>query len=242
MRTVAKVVWDDKWILENIHKYSIITDLCNAYNESHGTTFSRSTINQHLSRKLNITSLATWTDEQRQWLKDNHDKFGSYQLAADMFNERFHTKRSHRSLHAELRRQGLLIDIEKVQSNWNYPRRVPIGTIVDDGDGYLKIKVGTEYNSSGWVRYHRYLYEQAHGRNSIPKGYKIMFLDGDKRNYDVNNMVAVPASYFALMNKLKLKSMYPEVTLAGIKWCDLYTLLKRDGWILKRGTFKNILD
>ena len=79
------------------------------------------------------------------------------------------------------------------------------------------------------------MYEQKHGK--IPKGYKIMFLDGDKQNYSDDNMVAVPASYFALMNKLELRSVFPEINLAGIQWCELYSALKKKGYKLSRGEF-----
>ena len=64
-----------------------------------------------------------------------------------------------------------------------------------------------------------------------------MFLDGDKRNYSDDNMVAVPASYFALMNKLELHSVFPDINLAGIKWCDLYSALRKKGYKLSRGEF-----
>jgi hypothetical protein len=226
--------WNDTWIKENIGKYESTSEMCKAYQKETGHNCVPHSFRTHIQRKFNHFSGLTWTEEELNWVTENFPRLGGLKCAPE-FEKRFGKKRSHTAIMTFAHRHGIFVDEDAIEANKNYSRRVPIGTIVDDGDGYLKIKVGPEYSSSGWVRYHRYLYEQKHGK--IPRGYKIMFLDGDKRNYSDENMVAIPASYFALMNKLNLHSEFPEINFAGIQWCDLYSALRKKGYRLSRGEF-----
>lgn len=225
MRRKNNIVWHDEWIIANKNNYPSILEFYKAYVEKIDSTIHRQAFTTHLTR-MGIHSNLSWTDEEKQWLVENFCRLGSLKCV-EPFEQKFGKRREHRSLEACARRLGLLVDDEVVIANRNYPRRVPIGTIVDDGDGYLKIKTG--HGSSGWERYHRYIYKKEHG--AIPKGHKIVFLDGNRQNYSVENMVAVPASYLALMNNWKLKSQEPEITKASIKWCELYELLKKSNYV-----------
>jgi len=226
--------WNDGWIKANSERFDSITVMWNNYQAETGHICKEQSFRTHLKRKFNRLSNLSWTEEEEAWLRENFPRLGGKKCEIE-FEKKFGKKKSQRALMTYANRRGIYVDEDAVIANRNYPRRVPIGTIVDDGDGYLKIKVGTEYSSSGWVRYHRYLYEQRHGK--LPKGYKIMFLDGNKQNYSDDNMIAVPASYFALMNKLELHSEFPDVNFAGIKWCELYAALRKKGYKLKRGEF-----
>lgn len=225
MRT--NITWNDEWILENKSRYQSISELYTAYVEQVEVVHKQA-FRTHLARK-DIHSSLTWSETERQWLKENFPRLGGLKCV-EPFYKTFHKRRSHRAFMAEAGRLGLLVDEDVVIANRNYPRRVPIGTIIDDGEGYLKIKTGK--GSSGWERYHRYVYEKEHGK--IPKGHKIIFLDGDRRNYSIENMVAVPCSYLAYMNKLKLKSNEPEITKTSIAWCELYELLKNNNYVSER--------
>lgn len=227
MRQKTNIKWNDEWILSNRDKYYLHTEFHKAYcEEVDNVTYIA--FKSHIRRKFNFNSQATWTNDEKAFIRYNFPRMGGLKCS-EAFKQKFGKCRSHRSIEAEARRQGLLVDEDVVLANKNYSRRVPIGTIVDDGDGYLKIKTGV--GSSGWERLHRHIYEKEHG--SIPEGYKIVFLDGNKQNYDKDNLVAVPSSYLALMNNFKLKSSEPEVTKTAIKWCDLYELLKKEEIIME---------
>lgn len=224
--------WNDDWIKENLNKYDSVSEMWEAYQKETGHICIQHSFRTHCKRKYNHFSGLTWTESEIVWVKRNYPEMGGSKCASE-FEKVFGKKRTIASVVATAHRNGVYVSENTVEKNRNYTRRVPLGTTVDDGDGYLKIKVGVEYSSSGWVRYHRYLYEQRHGK--MPKGYKIMFLDGNKQNYADDNMLAVPASYFALMNKLNLRSEFPDINLASVKWCDLYSALKKKGYILCRG-------
>jgi hypothetical protein len=76
--------------------------------------------------------------------------------------------------------------------NWR-----PVGTILTDGEGYQRIKVreakpGEHYgfgNVRVWPLMQRHVWEQAHG--PIPKGYNVVFKDGNKQNVALNNLELV---------------------------------------------------
>ena len=72
-------------------------------------------------------------------------------------------------------------------------REQPIGAERVSKDGYVEVKVaeGLQDRPNGNFRMkHHVVYEQAHG--AIPDGCNVVFADGDRRNFDPDNLVAVP--------------------------------------------------
>ena len=68
---------------------------------------------------------------------------------------------------------------------------VPIGTI-SVRDGYPMIKVCNYKGVKNWTFYHRYVWEQHNG--PVPKGYKILHLNGDRFDCSIENLRCVPDS------------------------------------------------
>lgn len=73
-----------------------------------------------------------------------------------------------------------------------------------DKDGYIQVKVKLHSNAEGrWNNYrykHVLIWEQANGRHIPPKT-AIIFADGDKRNFDPDNLVAVPRRTLLVINR-----------------------------------------
>ena len=80
--------------------------------------------------------------------------------------------------------------------------RVPVGTERESKDGYIVVKVaeeaGTPMSKDNWKLKHVHAYEQAHG--AVPQGCVVCFADGDRRNFDPANLVAVPRRLVGIMN------------------------------------------
>ena len=77
-------------------------------------------------------------------------------------------------------------------------------------NGYVKIK-----NAAGkWVYKHTYLYEQANGK--APEGRIVIFLDGKKDNFSLDNLAAVTRDEQIKLTKLKLRFSDPALTQTGI--------------------------
>lgn len=108
--------------------------------------------------------------------------------------------------------------------NWK-----PIGTILPDSDGYLRIKVreaifGTEPTGFGnvrvWPMLQRHTWEQHNG--PVPAGHVVAFKDHDRRNCAIENLELIPRSELARRNRMW--TVYPRELAEAIQ---LNGVLKR---------------
>ena len=65
----------------------------------------------------------------------------------------------------------------------------------------------------------RYVWEQAHG--PIPPGHRIIHLDGDPLNCELDNLYCIPDKMVPVLNKNHWLTGDREHTLAAIKLCEL---------------------
>lgn len=63
-------------------------------------------------------------------------------------------------------------------------------------DGYIEIKVGI----NKWIGKHRYIWEQHH-KKEVPKGYAVLFLDGDNRNFEIDNLKIISRGALLILNR-----------------------------------------
>lgn len=77
--------------------------------------------------------------------------------------------------------------------------RKPIGYERVNVDGYTEVKVK---QPNVFKLKHRIIYESKYG--NIPAGYKVIFADRDKSNFDINNLILVSNSQELIMNKNNL--------------------------------------
>ena len=94
-----------------------------------------------------------------------------------------------------------------------------------DKNGYIEIKIK---EPDIWQSKHRYIYEQYHGK--IPEKHKVIFLDGNNRNFDIDNLKLVSSAEELIMNNNKLRYNNKELTESGILIAKI---------ISKRGKLKN---
>ncbi len=181
-----------------------------------------------------------YTKEQREFIiKNNHLK--TSQELADMFNKRFGTNitkvniknfRGNNHLNSGLngqfkkgniphnkgKRQNDYMSIESIEKTkatrfkkGNIPaNHRDVGSERITKDGYIEIKI-KEPNK--WQLKHRYIYEKKYGK--IPKGYNLIFLDGNRKNIDLSNLKLVSKSEDLIMNKNKLFTTDKNITNTG---------------------------
>ena len=102
----------------------------------------------------------------------------------------------------------------------------PIGYEAVNTGGYIKVKVADKPVKAGdnWRLKHHLIYEREHGQ--IPDGCMILFADHDKRNFDPDNLVAVPRSLHSFIsangigywNRESLETAMNIAKLAHIKY------------------------
>ena len=81
-------------------------------------------------------------------------------------------------------------------------------------DGYVEIKVKDGCLNNNWEYKHRYIYEKEKG--NIPPGYKVIFADGDKLNFDLDNLILVSNSQELIMNQKGFFLKEKELTKTGV--------------------------
>lgn len=113
-----------------------------------------------------------------------------------------------------------------------FSKRCSIGSECASG-GKIYVKVAENVITSGnsrlnengnWREKKRYMYEKYNG--SIPSGYHIIHLDGNKQNFEQNNLYAIPPKINMVMGAKKWFSQDKDITLTGIKWCELFYATK----------------
>lgn len=77
-------------------------------------------------------------------------------------------------------------------------------------DGYIEIKVA-EPNT--WELKHRVVWEKEKGK--IPRGYAVIFADGNRQNTDINNLMLVSRKELLVMNGNGLIKEDAELTKTG---------------------------
>lgn len=82
-------------------------------------------------------------------------------------------------------------------------RDFDIGRERVDGDGYIEVKVklhsGKEGRYSNYRLKHILIWEKVHGQK-LPPNTVVVFADGNKRNFDPDNLVAIPKRIWVRIN------------------------------------------
>lgn len=177
-----------------------------------------------------------YTDEMKQFILDNYK--GRYnQELADLFNQRFNTNITSRTIKSykanNKLNSGLTGKFRKGQIPHNKgkkmpkevyekvkhtmfakgnvpPNHRPVGSERISKDGYIEVKVA---EPNKWRLKQRVVYEEAKGK--IPEGCPIIFLDGNKRNFDIDNLRCITRSELLYLNCNGLNNSN-EITETGI--------------------------
>ena len=214
--------YNDKWIFEHREVYTNWKDLCTVYNETFGTNYCYNTFKSHCNREMRLRSDIPYTEEQDKWLIENYPKLGRNKTTAE-FNKQFHTNKNVSSRRIHCIRLGLKVSDERkrIRAVENTNRYHEPGTIVKKDHDYLFIKKP----DGKWEQLQRFIFSNSVG--CIPKDHIIVFLDGNKQNFEPRNLVAIPRKYSAIMTKNNFWSEFSEITETGIKWCELYEVLSK---------------
>ena len=87
----------------------------------------------------------------------------------------------------------------------------PVGTLRVNGSGYVDRKIA---DPDVWKCEHQLVWEEAHG--PIPKGMKMIFLDGNKQNTALENLELISAAEMLAMNRERMHTTDPELTRTGV--------------------------
>lgn len=87
-----------------------------------------------------------------------------------------------------------------------------IGSTRLDTDGYIMIKIA---EPNKWQLFQRYVWEKENGRK-LQKNECVIFLDGNKENFEPDNLMAIKRSELARINQNHRVTNNKDLTKAGV--------------------------
>lgn len=184
------------------------------------------------------TTLHIWSDEEKAYLKEitpgRH-----YKDIHELMNKKFEYQFTFRQVAGAIKRYkfktGYTGRFEKGSVPFNKGTKgltgpnktsfkkgnVPanhksVGSERTDKDGYTLVKTA---EPDRWELKQRIIYEKNKGK--IPKGEMVIFLDGDRGNFDINNLELVSRNKLLTLNRNNLIKDDADMTRIGINIADV---------------------
>lgn len=136
----------------------------------------------------------------------NTGRTGRFEKGQIPYNKGIHTKTVGRMAETQFKKGNLPHNTK------------PIGYERVSKDGYIEVKIAMRRSDTGdknnFVPKHRLIWEKANG--PIPKGCNIIFLDGDKRNFELDNLALVTNAENLELIRSGLRSNNPQLTETGV--------------------------
>lgn len=107
---------------------------------------------------------------------------------------------------------------------------IPIGTELDI-DGYIYVKINDiplAPKTVNWIQKHRLIWEQTHERK-VPENHAVVFVDGNRRNFDPNNLLLIHRSALVCFNKTGRQNDDPEIIKSRLLLHEVDQKAKRKG-------------
>ncbi len=165
-------------------------------------------------RHKNCERAIYWSKEpeMESWMLEN-DHGQRFDELSDAFRERFGFGLSRGQVNIFRASHGTQVR----RSHGGGNTRVPVGTERAGKDGYIIVKVREDaivpMSKDNWMLKHVHVYEKTHGK--VPDDHVVYFADGDRRNFDASNLVAVPQNVVGILNGMRAR---------GTTWHDAETL------------------
>jgi HNH endonuclease len=180
-----------------------------------------------------------YSPEQVKYIKEQVTGRTTHELT-DMFNAHFNLTLRRSQIRAFVRNNGLKSGVDcrfktgheptnkgmKGTGGWepthfkkghkphNYK---PVGTERVNGEGYVDIKIA---DPNKWRAKHVLIWEKENG--PVPPGHAIIFGDGNRRNFEIDNLIKVTRRQLGMMNQKGLISNHADLTRTGVLVADLY--------------------
>lgn len=220
-----------EWLAKH-HNTVKLEDLVKMFNETFNTDYTKSAIWHKIDRAKNIKYNRTreyvprlnWTKELVTYLKENYDHY-SYNDLSNIMNKKFNIKTTTSSIEHKVYRLGLKKsekgiaksrDNKTISKFWFKKGHIP----------WHKKQLGYERVQPGgwtWVKVaepdvfeakHRVVWEKANG--PIPKDKCIIFLDGNRGNFNLDNLKLINRSELVILNKMGLERHDAEITKTSL--------------------------
>ena len=213
----------DEWLKKHHYPDVTISIFTSDYNHFWNENRSVDTMKHHCAKLGLKQERRTFTQEQDEWLLERNRKY-SLKDTTLLFNKTFGTSRSEGVMKVHCNKMLKVFFL-----NDHNREGLPIGSEKIIGE-YVWVKISNENHGRGsfysnWRQKSHIIWEQHHGCMP-PNDYTIVFLDGNRKNFDISNLYAVSGRVNREMSKKNWWRTNPELTLAAIKWCELFYVIK----------------
>lgn len=179
-----------------------------------------------------------WSDKEKEYL-ERIVEGNSYKKILELMNNKFEYKFSMNQITGAIKRYNLTTGrtgrFEKGRVSWNKgtkgltsanktsfkkgitpPNYRQVGSERITIDGYTEVKVK---DPNKWRLKQQIIWEAHNGE--IPKGSTVIFADGNKLNFDIQNLLLVTRKQLLTLNRYGLIKQDAELTKTGINIADL---------------------
>lgn len=164
------------------------------------------------NHKLKSDVYDIWNKEEEEFLLKecpNH----MVKEVVEMFKEKFNKETTINQITVFKKKHNIKTDgrFKKGQSSYNTK---PIGTetiVYEKDKKQVFVKVGENH----WERKQKYIYEQHYGK--LPEDSIIMFLDGDRDNFDIKNLIALTRHESNIMAGMNIFTKNKEINKTAIE-------------------------
>lgn len=177
-----------------------------------------------------------FTDEEKKWLIDQDPEL-TYKELTEAFNNHFGTDLKRHSISDLMCKQLKVVSRRNNSKKGRFKKgakaKYAIGTEVEK-QGYVWVKVNDKYfpgesmssaeYRQNWKRKADVVWEKHNG--PIPEGKFIVFLDGNRRNCDIENLYLIDRKTHVRMAQNNWYSDNPNFTLCALKYCELVVAIK----------------
>lgn len=175
--------------------------------------------------------MGRFTKEQENWLLINYQAEPSYSHLTYKFNSKFSANRTVEQVREKCtKRLGLKGMPNPTQYGRKKKEELPIGTIRKSQTGtYIKVCLVdnsgiTGYPEPYWLPLQKKIYQDTYG--DILQNQMVCFLNHNPEDFRIENLYAIDRKISAIMSSNGWWSEDAELTLAAIKWCELYYAIK----------------
>lgn len=223
-----------KYILEHYYNTSA-SRLSDEIAERFDLKLSPGAIRTYIS-KHGTCKNKRYLSDHREWLRNNWMKYTNNVELTEAFNQRFDDNRTFDAIKKYLK--SVVPSSNYGHSGGSKPGEGSSVTAKRNGTetfkgGYWWVKIDnqklpkkytTEERYRNWKLKHHIIWEKHHG--PIPPGCKVIFLDGDRNNFNIENLYCADVRVLTYLMRNNMWYSNGPLTLSSIKWAELKVVMQ----------------
>lgn len=193
-------------------------EITKMFNEKFNTNKSEYAIIGTKSRHGIYSYTRVYTEEQLNYLREIK-RGKSHREITELFNKRYNDNRTESSIKSVMQENGMKLSDDGRFKKGSRPKNTsPVGTEILREDGYLYVKIK---QPNVWKPKHHIIWEKENG--PIPEDHAVLFGDGDRTNFDIDNLILVSRAQLLQLNRHDLIQEDADLTRTAVIIADIHS-------------------